>query len=130
VSSTLHRHGIEGKPAAAAISIRRSHLENGLLPKEIELDIFKLGAGLECTIANSLEVFVEDDALEGGAFDEHRCFEDFELIGESDTREGTAVLECSRSYFRNVTVSTEYHFHEMLTASERKLRNALKFRQS
>jgi len=60
-----------------------------------KLDIFELGAVLECGIANSLEVFVADDALEGGAFVERLLLDDFELIGESDTSEGGIVLECA-----------------------------------
>jgi len=52
---------------------------------------------LECAIANSLEVFVADDALEGGAVGKRRLTDDFELIGESDAREGVALLECSPS---------------------------------
>jgi len=75
-------------------------------------------------------VFVADDALEGGATVERHLFNDFELFGEFDTPEGVAVAECLRSYFRNVAVLTEYHAHEMVTASERKLRHALKFGQS
>jgi len=58
---------------------------------------------------------------------EHHLFDDFELIGEGDTREGDASYKCSRSYIRNVAVLTECHTHEMATASERKLWNALKF---
>jgi len=59
-----------------------------------KLDIFELGAVLECEIADSLEVFVADDALEGGAIDERRHIDAFEIIGEGDAREGEAVLEC------------------------------------
>jgi len=62
-----------------------------------KLDIFELGAVLECVIADSLEVFVADDTLEGGASAEHQLFDDFEIIGESDTREGKGILECSCS---------------------------------
>ena len=62
-----------------------------------KLDIFKLGTEHECAIANSLEFLVADDALEGGAIGEYLRFDDFELIGESDTREGEAILECCRS---------------------------------
>jgi len=39
-----------------------------------KLEIFELGAALECTTANSFEVFVADDAFEGGAFDERPFF--------------------------------------------------------
>ena len=60
-----------------------------------KLDIFELGTVLECGIANSLEVFVADDALEGGAFGERQLSNDFELIGQSDTHEGGAELECA-----------------------------------
>ena len=52
---------------------------------------------MECPFANSLEFVVEYDAFEGGAFGERQVFNDFELIRESDTREGGAMLECSRS---------------------------------
>ena len=62
-----------------------------------KLDIFELGALLECALANSLEVFVADDALGGGAFVECQPFDDFEFIGESDTREGDSSLECEFS---------------------------------
>ena len=85
---------------------------------------------MECVLADSVEVFVEDDALEGGAFDEYQIFDDFELFGESDIHEGEAILECCLSYFRNVAVLTEYCTHEMGTGSEHKLRNALKIRTS
>ena len=65
------------------------------------------GTVLECAPGDSREVFVEDVALEGSAAGERRApvlaagerqiFEYFELIGESDTREGEAFLEYSRS---------------------------------
>ena len=48
---------------------------------------------LECFLTNSFEVFVEDDAFEGGAIGERHHFDDFELIRESDTREGKAACE-------------------------------------
>jgi len=57
-------------------------------------DVFELGAHYECAFADSLEGFIADDALEGGAFDERQIFNGFEFIGESDTREGVAFLEC------------------------------------
>jgi len=69
-----------------------------------KLDIFGLGALLEYTAADSLEVFVEDDELEGGAF-----------------------VERPLAKNRNIAVLTEYHTREMVTAIERKLWNALKF---
>jgi len=75
-------------------------------------------------------VFVVDDAFEGGAAAKRHFFDDFELIGESDTREGVASTECPLSLIRNVAVFTEYHAGEMATATERKLRNALKFGHS
>ena len=59
-----------------------------------KLDIFELDALLECTIADIIEFFVADDTLEGGAGGERPVFNDFELIGESDTREGVASCEC------------------------------------
>jgi len=49
---------------------------------------------LECAMADSLEIFVEDDALEGGAFEESRLYDIFEDLGESDTLEGVATREC------------------------------------
>ena len=52
---------------------------------------------MECTLADSSEVFVVDDALEGKAAGERHLFDDFELIGEGDTREGVALLECCLS---------------------------------
>ena len=58
-----------------------------------KLDIFELGTELKRANTDSLEVFVEDDAFEGGAISEHHLFHDFELIGESDTREGEAFIE-------------------------------------
>ena len=82
----------EGKPAAAASLIRRSHPRNGS-PKDIELEIFELGAGLECGLTNKLKFFVADDAFEGGTTAERHLFDDCELIGESDTREGEALTE-------------------------------------
>jgi len=45
-------------------------------------------------MANSLEGFGADNAFEGGAMGERPLFDDFELIGESDTREAGACLEC------------------------------------
>jgi len=86
------------------------------------LDVFELGAGLESAFAESLELFVADDAFEGEAMGESHLFDDFELIGESDTREGRALLECVLSYIRSVAVLTEYHTHKMETANERTLR--------
>jgi len=52
---------------------------------------------LEYVTADSSEVFVTDDALEGDETAKRRLFDDFELIGESDTREGVAFMECCRS---------------------------------
>ena len=49
------------------------------------------GAFLECVFAYSFEVFVEDDAFEGGTLAERQLFNDFEFIGESDTREGETL---------------------------------------
>ena len=49
---------------------------------------------MECIIANILEAFVADDALEGGAPAERTRFDIFEHIGKSDTREGGAASEC------------------------------------
>ena len=85
---------------------------------------------MEYANADSLEVFVEDDALEGGVVAEHQPFDDFELIGESDTREGVTLLECCLSYICNIAVFTEYHAHQMVTFKESILRNALKIGQS
>jgi len=49
---------------------------------------------LERGIANSFEVFVADDGLEGGAFEERTSFDDLEFIGESGALESETVLEC------------------------------------
>ena len=57
-------------------------------------------------------------------------FDDFEIIGEGDTREGEALTESLRSQIRNVAVLTEYHAHEMVTATERTPWNSLKFGHS
>ena len=62
-----------------------------------ESDALESIAALECSLANSPEVFVADDALEGGTFEEHLLFDDFELVGEGDTREGRAIFECANS---------------------------------
>ena len=85
------------------------------------------GTPIKHTRADSFEVFVADDVFEGGAVDERQLFYFFEHIGESDTGEGRAMLECPLSYIRNVAVLTEYHTHEMLAARECKLWNARKF---
>jgi len=58
-----------------------------------KLDIYKLGAELECGLANSLEVFAADDALEGGASTECHLSDDYELIGQGNAIEGGTVLE-------------------------------------
>ena len=50
---------------------------------------------MECAIADSLEVFVAEDAFEGGAFMERTTFDNFELIGEGNTHEGVAFMECA-----------------------------------
>ena len=50
---------------------------------------------MEYGFANNLEFFAADDAFEGGAFGERQFFDDFELIGESDTSEGDASLKCT-----------------------------------
>jgi len=49
----------------------------------------------ECATVDSLEVFVADDAFEGGAVGERQPFDDFELIGEGDASESGTVLECA-----------------------------------
>ena len=67
---------------------------------------------MECATANSLEIFAAD-ALEGGTVGERLLFEDCELTGESDTREGEAPSKCSFSYTRDVDVLTEYHTHQI-----------------
>ena len=59
-----------------------------------EIDAFEGGALLECAHPNSFEVFVADEAFEGKAFVESHLSDDFEHIGESDTREGVAASEC------------------------------------
>ena len=52
---------------------------------------------MECATADSLEVFVADDAFEGEAIDKRHLFDDFELIGEGYNLEGRTLLECCRS---------------------------------
>jgi len=84
-------------------------------------------AALEYSLADSFEVFVEDDAFEGDAFAVRKPFDFFELIGESDTREGRALVECPLSYIRNVAMFTEYHTREKETVTKRSRWNALKF---
>ena len=51
---------------------------------------------LECASADSFEVFVADNALEGGAVDERQLFDDFELIGEVNAPEFAAAFEIKR----------------------------------
>jgi len=75
----------------------RTQSENGVSAKEVELEIFELGAHLEYAIADSLEFFVADGALEGGAMSKRQLFDDFELIGEVDIFEGRTVLEYSHA---------------------------------
>jgi len=58
------------------------------------LDIFELGAALECAPTNSLEVFVADDTLERGACSKRHLPNDCELIGKGNALEGT-LLECT-----------------------------------
>ena len=60
-----------------------------------KLDIFELVAALEYVIANSFEVFVADDAFEGGTVVERQKLDDFELIGKGNAFEGGTVLECA-----------------------------------
>ena len=55
-----------------------------------EGNVFEGGTAFECGNADIFEVFVADDALEGGAMGENLRFDDFEHIGESDTCEGGA----------------------------------------
>ena len=47
----------------------------------------------ERRLSDNFEVFVADDAFEGGAGVKCPHFDDFELIGESDTLKGGTVLE-------------------------------------
>jgi len=82
-----------------------------------KLDIFELGAVLECGIANSLEVFVEDDALEGGARGERQLFDDFEVIGEGGALECGTALECGNADSPEVFVADDAF--EGLTIGER-----------
>ena len=49
---------------------------------------------MECALADSLEIFVADDAFEGGAFGERRLFDNCELIGQGNALKGETVLEC------------------------------------
>jgi len=60
-----------------------------------KLDIFELGAELECATANILEVLAADDALEGGAVFERNLSNGFEIIGERNALEDVAMLECA-----------------------------------
>ena len=62
-----------------------------------KLDIFELGAELECFLANILEVFAADDTFEGSAMVKCFLFDDFKIIGESDAFEGGALLKCCQS---------------------------------
>jgi len=75
------------------ITPRECMLTEGSRPG-CKLDIFELGAQHVYASANSLEVFVADDALEGGAVSECQIFDDFEIIGEGNALEGEALLEC------------------------------------
>ena len=116
----------EGKPAAVAITPHEWTITEGNRAG-CKLDIFELRAQLKSRTANRFKVFAADDAFEGFAIEESNIFDDFELIGESDTREGGATAEYCLSQIRNVNVFTEYRAHKMVTAKERSLRNALKF---
>ena len=49
---------------------------------------------MECSLANSLEVFVADDAFEGGAVAEGQIFDDCEIIREGDALEDGTYLKC------------------------------------
>ena len=60
-----------------------------------KLNIFELGAVLKCSLTDSFEFFVADDAFERGASAKRHPVDDFELIGKGDAFEGGAVLECS-----------------------------------
>ena len=62
---------------------------------------------MECAIANSFEVFVADDVLEGGAMGERQLFDDFELIGESHALEGGAALEYGNANSLEVFVADD-----------------------
>ena len=115
----------EGKPAAVAITPHEWTITEGNRAG-CKLDIFELRAQLKSRTANRFKVFAADDAFEGFAIEESNIFDDFELIGESDTREGAAIAKCFHSYIHNIAVFTEYHTHEMSTASKRKLWNAFK----
>ena len=61
---------------------------------------------MECVLPDSVEVFVADDAFEGDAVGERQPFDDFELIGEGDTREG-ALLECTNANSLEVFVEDD-----------------------
>jgi len=60
-----------------------------------KLDVFELGALLERAIADSLEVFVADDAFEGGAAAKRPNFDDCEFVGEGDDLQDRTALECA-----------------------------------
>ena len=68
-------------------------------------------------LANSFEVFVVDDALEGSAFAERILFDGCKPIGESNTREGGALLESSRADSFEVFVADDTF--EGVAAAER-----------
>ena len=72
-----------------------------------KLDIFELGAVLECVTADSVEVFVADNAFKGGAGAKRHMFDDCELIGEGDALEGEAVAECASANSLEVSVADD-----------------------
>jgi len=72
-----------------------------------KLEIFELGAQIECASANSLEFFVADDALEGSAVGERLLFDDFEIFGEGNALEGGAVLESAHANSFDVFVADD-----------------------
>ena len=86
-----------------------------------KLGIFELGAALERVIANSLEVFVPDDAFEGSAIGESHSSDDFKLIGESDALESGTLLECALANSFEVFVADDAL--EGSANSERQLSN-------
>ena len=71
----------------------------------MKLDICELGAECECAIADGLEVFVADDALEGGAFGKRTLTDASELIGEGYALEDGATTHAGVSETGHVIVN-------------------------
>ena len=86
---------VEGKPAAAAnltqaIARKEWNINEGNRAGR-KLDIFELAAAKKHALGDSLEVFVEDDALEGFAITERHILDRFEHLGEGNALYRTVV---------------------------------------